>query len=89
MDMTSLYTNIEIPLEMAAVDKFLKKHPLKERPDRELLELLHLSLTRNDFEFEGKYYLQIKGTAMGKRLAPTFANIGFFINSGLSVELYS
>lgn len=39
------------------------------------MELLELCLTRNDFEFEGHFYLQIKGTAMGKRFAPAYANI--------------
>lgn len=26
-------------------------------------------------KFNGQYYLQIKGTAMGKRFAPAYANI--------------
>ena len=75
MDVNSLYTNIDIPLGMAAVRKWLLKYPDINRPDTELLELLHLSLTRNDFLFDEQYYLQIKGTAMGKRFAPAYANI--------------
>lgn len=30
---------------------------------------------RNDFIFNEKFYLQIKGTAMGKRFAPAYANL--------------
>jgi len=29
----------------------------------------------NDFEFNDKHYLQIMGTAMGKRFAPALANL--------------
>ncbi|XP_035984219.1 uncharacterized protein LOC118557856 [Fundulus heteroclitus] len=75
MDVASLYTNIEIPLGMAAIKRCLEAHLVEGRPDKELLELLHLNLTLNDFEFNGSYYLQVKGTAMGKRFAPAYANI--------------
>lgn len=75
MDVNSLYTNIEVTRGMVAVEEWLRRHPSDQRPDRELLELLHLSLTRNDFEFNGRHFLQIKGTAMGKRFAPAYANI--------------
>lgn len=34
-----------------------------------------MNLTRNDFEFNGEFFLQIKGTAMGKKFAPAYANI--------------
>lgn len=75
LDVESLYTNIEIPLGLAAVGECLARYPEVSRPDEAILQLLELSLTRNDFEFEGSYYLQIKGTAMGKRFAPAYANI--------------
>src|SRR5690606_21304810 len=43
------------------------------------IEVLHtaleLILNNNYFEFNNKYYLQINGTAMGTRVAPSFANI--------------
>ena len=32
-------------------------------------------LTMNNFKFNGEYYLQIQGTAMGTRMAPSYANI--------------
>ena len=32
-------------------------------------------LTMNNFEFNGEYYLQIQGTAMGTRMASSYANI--------------
>lgn len=75
LDVDSLYTNIDTKSGLAAVQKILYKYPDSFRPDRDLLRLLELNLTRNDFVFDSKYYLQIKGTAMGKSFAPSYANI--------------
>lgn len=75
IDINSLYTNIDTPSGLRAVQKMFRKYPDDKRPDKEVLELLEINLNRNDFEFNGEYYLQIKGTAMGKRFAPAYANI--------------
>lgn len=75
MDVDSLYTNIDTQAGLLAVKKFFHKYPNPKRPDEEILQLLEINLTKNDFVFNGKYYLQIKGTAMGKRFAPAYANI--------------
>ena len=32
-------------------------------------------LTMNNFEFNGEHYLQVGGSAMGTRLAPSYANL--------------
>lgn len=75
LDVESLYTNIDTPAGLAAVKKMFDKYPDVKRPDDEVLQLLEINLTKNDFEFNGDYYLQVKGTAMGKRFAPAYANI--------------
>lgn len=75
IDIDSLYTNIETTLGLQAVKDIFKAHPDPNRPDKALLKFLTLSLEKNDFEFDGKFYLQIKGTAMGKKFAPAYANI--------------
>ncbi|XP_045897466.1 uncharacterized protein LOC123964654 [Micropterus dolomieu] len=75
MDIDSLYTNIVISEGIQAVKNIFQKYPNAQRPDRELLQLLEINLTRNDFEFDGQFFLQIKGTAMGKKFAPAYANI--------------
>jgi hypothetical protein len=76
-DVSSLYTNMNINRTLACVKKALANtrglDPI--RPDRELLELLELTLKNNDFEFDGNYYLQTFGTAMGKKYAPALANL--------------
>lgn len=75
MDVDSLYTNIPIQAGIACVKNIFEKYPDPKRPDEELLKLLEINLTRNDFMFDDKFYLQIKGTAMGKKFAPAYANI--------------
>ncbi|KAL2076412.1 hypothetical protein ACEWY4_027991 [Coilia grayii] len=75
MDVNSLYTNIETPSGLTAVKQYFNKYPNKNRPDKELLKLLEINLTCNDFQFNTDTYLQLKGTAMGKKFAPAYANI--------------
>lgn len=75
MDIESLYTNIETKAGLQAVKTLFLKYPNKRRPDKEILQLLEINLTRNDFEFNSEFFLQIKGTAMGKKFAPAYANI--------------
>lgn len=75
MDVDSLYTNIDTREGIQAVKNIFRKHPDKKRPEKELLQLLEINLTRNDFEFNGEFFLQTKGTAMGKKFAPAYANI--------------
>lgn len=75
MDVDNLYTNIPIQAGIAAVQEIFKKFPDCRRPDEELISLLKINLERNDFLFNDQFYLQIKGTAMGKKFAPAYANI--------------
>lgn len=75
MDVVGLYTNIPIAAGVDCVRRLFLEHPDPRRPDEELLQLLVINLTRNDFVFNQQFYLQVKGTAMGKRFAPSYANI--------------
>ena len=78
IDIDSLYTNIPIKEGIDSVRKIFAMYPDPTRPDEALIQLLHINLTRNDFVFDSKYYLQTHGTAMGKRYAPSYANIFMF-----------
>ena len=75
LDVKNLYTNIPITEGIQCIKNQFDRFPDPTRPDQHLLQLLDLNLTRNDFEFDNKFYLQIKGTAMGKKFAPAYANI--------------
>ena len=77
MDVTSLYTNIPqeegIQIIRKAYDASYKNKP--PIPTNLLERALRLILTENSFQFKGKDYLQIHGTAMGMKMAVAFANI--------------
>ena len=75
VDVSSMYTNIDNTTGLDAVRKAFQRNPDSDRPDEEILELLEVCLSRNDFDFNGKTYLQTSGTAMGKRFAPSYANL--------------
>ena len=76
-DVTSLYTNILLEEAIAAIRRFLAKHRCTSAmPTNEsLCELLRFVLSRNNFQFDGKNHLQVGGTAMGTKVAPSLANI--------------
>ena len=78
MDVTSLYTNIPqeegITTVCKAYQDFYKNHlPI---PTKFLRRMLCLILKENSFHFfNRRHYLQTHGTAMGTKMAVTFANI--------------
>ena len=65
--------NIERSIQ--CVRKALTENPQQNRPDDYIIKLLKISLENNDFSFNNRFYLQIMGTAMGKRFAPALANL--------------
>lgn len=75
MDINSLYTNNDIGEGLQAIQESLTQNPDPTKPDKELLQRLYINLTKNDFEFNNKFYLQVKGTGMGKRFALAFLMI--------------
>ena len=48
---------------------------VQDNPTQDIINLITLILTKNNFSFDDKHYLQIKGTTMGTRMAPSYANI--------------
>ncbi len=75
-DVIALYTNIPHQGGKEAIEKILNTRDPTENPStKSLLDLLDLILKCNNFDFNGKHYLQQNGTAMGTRVAPTYANL--------------
>jgi len=74
-DVESLYTNMKIDLIIESIKQAFHDHPSFERPDQAIIELLGLTLNNNDFTFNGLFFLQICGIAMGRRYAAAAANI--------------
>lgn len=74
-DVSSLYTNMRHDRIMRVTREALSRTSCPGRDDESLLELLDLTLRSNDFQFNGRTFLQTCGTAMGKPYAPSLANI--------------
>ena len=77
LDVSSLYTNIPNDEGCEATyQALLKNRDLEINPSNlSIIEKLSQVLTYNNFKFNGRHYLQIVGTAMGTKLAPSYANI--------------
>ena len=79
MDVSSLYTKIpqeegtETEIVFKAYDSFHNYNPTI--PTRFVREMLGLILNENSFQFNGENYLHTHGTAMGTKMAVSFANI--------------
>ena len=75
LDVSSLYTSIDIDEGLTIVQEELKKtYQSKPRP-KTLLCLLDKGLILSNFTFNGEHYIQIQGTATGTGVAPNFANV--------------
>ena len=76
-DVESLFTNepttktIELILDLA----FKKTETFHELNRDELRELLTICVQQSHFQFNGNYFDQIDGVAMGSPLGPFFANV--------------
>ncbi|MCG8076000.1 MAG: GIY-YIG nuclease family protein, partial [Candidatus Thiodiazotropha taylori] len=77
-DVVSLYSNIPHTLGQEAVSYWLEKYPelISERFSKDfILEGLKLILENNNFSFNDLHFNQSKGTAMGTKVAPTYATL--------------
>jgi hypothetical protein len=71
-----LYTNIPNYEAEKAAYKLLSKYrdPTEQPENKTLIKLLDYVLKYNNFQFNGTNYLQVGGTAMGTKVAPSLAN---------------
>ncbi len=75
LDVDALYTNINNKDGLKTVKSAFENNPDPKRPDLQILELLEICLENNDFMFNGEWFLQTYGTAMGRKFAPNYANL--------------
>ena len=75
MDVNSLYTNIPRTNGIDACSTFLNRHSTDLALINDIPTLIYFILAHSLFKFNNDHYLQIKGTAMGTKIAPTCANI--------------
>ena len=70
MDVKPLYTNVPNSEGIAAVKNAYCNYPKKSIATKVITTFLALILTLNNFIFNCKHYLHIKGCAMGTICAP-------------------
>ena len=75
LDVSSLYTNIPHKEGIEACRHFLNTRQNKSLPTERICDLIRMILTMNNFTFNDQHFLQIRGTAMGTRMAPSYANL--------------
>ncbi|KAJ8023765.1 hypothetical protein HOLleu_36299 [Holothuria leucospilota] len=73
MDVSSLYTSIPHHAALAAIRHYLDQRQDPNIPTTTFLRLTELVLTQNCFQFNGRFFRQIKGVAMGTKLGPSVA----------------
>ena len=74
-DVTSLYTRMFTDTAIKKLSNLFHIFPNRHRPDGIILDLLTTICNNNDFKYNGRYYRQHRGFAMGKRFSPSMANI--------------
>ena len=75
MDVTSLYTSIQHDGALKACKKFLDKRSNQSISTSTLLQLIELVLKMNTFHFNGRYFSQKQGVAMGTKMGHSVACI--------------
>ena len=75
MDVTALYPSVPHREGLMSLEKALNKRSDKSVPTNFLSNLMKLVLKMNTFEWDKKLYLQMFGTAIGTRSAPTFCGL--------------
>ena len=76
MDVSSLYTNIPNDEGLQAAMETLMRHrstPNIKPTNLSLVKMLEMVLKMNNFQFNGVNFLQVGGTAMGTKVAPSYA----------------
>ncbi|KAK6525084.1 hypothetical protein TWF694_011915 [Orbilia ellipsospora] len=74
-DVQSFYTNVPIDSTSQKLGKLMGNRELEGIRTSRIKDLLDIVMYVNCFEFNGKYYRQVEGVAMGTSCAPAFANL--------------
>jgi hypothetical protein len=74
-DVNSLFPSIPIPESIKLLETWLKDNSISNLLIPEYLKLTQLCMNQTAFQFNGKFYSQTFGTAMGNPLSPFLANL--------------
>ena len=75
-DMKSLLTSIPLQLALQCTETAIQQSTVKlPLPTEDIMDLLNLCLTSTYFQYNGKHYKQLHGTAMGSPVSVVVAEI--------------
>uniref|UniRef100_A0A8C5QRW3 Reverse transcriptase domain-containing protein n=1 Tax=Leptobrachium leishanense TaxID=445787 RepID=A0A8C5QRW3_9ANUR len=75
-DVNALYSSIPHDLGLIKLEEeILKADSIDPDQTQFILDSVRFILNNNYFKFEDDYYMQCKGTAMGTKFAPSYANL--------------
>ena len=77
LDVDSIFTNVPLDetIKICIDELFKSEMTVSGLNQKEMFEMLSLTLKESIILFDNKYYSQIDGVAMGSPLGPTLANI--------------
>ena len=75
LDVSSLFTKIPHKQGLEACRHFLNMRQHKLLPTERICDLIQMILSINNFTSNDQHFLQIHGTAMVTRMAPSYANL--------------
>ena len=75
LDVSSLYTNTPHNAGMKACEQALETRPSPTPLTTYLTRMIELILKLNNFSSNEEHYLKVQRTAMGTRMAPSYANL--------------
>ena len=75
LDVTALYSSIPHDDGIGVCKKYLDRRTLLTTSSEDICQLTKFILENNAISFNGEYFLQECGTAMGTRMAPCYTNI--------------
>jgi len=75
-DVKSLFTSISLQLALQCTETAIQQSTVKlPLPTEDIMDLVNLCLTSTYFQYNGKHYKQLHGTAMGSPVSVVVAEI--------------
>ena len=75
LNVKSLYSNIPHSDGIKICDHFMSEGGKSQEARSVISKLINPVLTKNNFQFNDENYLQVLGTAMGTKMAPSYASL--------------
>ena len=75
LDVKSLHSSIPHSGGIKACNHFMFEGGKSQKARSVISKLINLVLTKNNFQFNNENYLQVLGTAMGTKMAPSYASL--------------